>query len=164
MFVDGPCVGCYGARDPKEMKRPGARTVRLDIASRYEMLEMVQTVLQHLSGILGFDDDAAHYLSVAVRESVVNAIKHGNLLDDSKRVAVDFLLRSGAIEVHVRDQGPGFDPGTVPDPLAPENLLKADGRGIFFMRSFMDEVSYSFPARGGTVVKMVKKLPSGAAP
>ena len=140
------------------MKRPGGRTIKLDIASRFEMLEMVQTVLHHLSGLVGFDDEAAHYLSVAVRESVVNAIKHGNRMDESKRVAVDFLLRPGGLEVHVRDQGPGFDPGSVPDPLAPENLLKADGRGIFFMRSFVDEVSYAFPAKGGTVVKMVKKL------
>ena len=96
-------------------------------------------------------------MSVAVRESVVNAIKHGNHLDESKRVALSFTLRPQALEVEVRDEGEGFDPGAVPDPLAPENLLKPDGRGIFFMRSFMDEVSYSFPARGGTVVRMLKK-------
>ena len=135
-----------------------ARTVKLDIASRFEMLEMVQTVLGHLSSLVGFDDDGAHYISVAVRESVVNAIKHGNRGDESKRVAVAFTLHPQALEVRVQDQGPGFDPAAVPDPVAEENLLKADGRGIFFMRSFMDEVSYSFPARGGTVVKMVKRL------
>jgi serine/threonine-protein kinase RsbW len=135
-----------------------ARTVKLDIASRFEMLEMVQTVLGHVSNIVGFDEDGAHYISVAVRESVVNAIKHGNRGDESKRVAVAFTLHPKALEVRVQDQGTGFDPASVPDPVAEENLLKADGRGIFFMRSFMDEVSYSFPARGGTVVKMVKRL------
>jgi serine/threonine-protein kinase RsbW len=140
------------------MKISQARTVKVDIASRFEMLEMVQTILGHLAAILGFDEDRAHYMSVAVRESVVNAIKHGNKGDENKRVALAFTLHPQALEVRVQDQGSGFDPAMVPDPVAQENLLKADGRGIFFMRSFMDEVSYSFPARGGTVVKMVKRL------
>jgi serine/threonine-protein kinase RsbW len=141
------------------MKSLPARTVKLDIASRLDMLEMVQTVVTHLAGVVGFDDDATHYLSVALRESVVNAIKHGNAGDESRRVGLDFVLHPGAIEIRVQDEGTGFDPGAVPDPVAPENLLKADGRGIFFMRSFMDEVRYTFPPRGGTVVHMVKKLP-----
>jgi serine/threonine-protein kinase RsbW len=139
------------------MKASQSRTVKLDIASRFEMLDMVQTVLAHLAGMLQFEDDATHYMSVAVRESVVNAIKHGNQLDENKRVAVVFTIHPSALEVKVQDQGTGFDPAAVPDPVAEENLLKAYGRGIFFMRSFMDEVSYSFPARGGTVVRMVKR-------
>jgi serine/threonine-protein kinase RsbW len=141
------------------MKSLPARTVKLDIASRLDMLDMVQTVVMHLAGVVGFDDDATHYLSVALRESVVNAIKHGNAGDESRRVALDFVLHQRAIEIRVQDEGTGFDPGGVPDPVAPENLLKADGRGIFFMRSFMDEVRYTFPARGGTIVHMVKRLP-----
>lgn len=163
MLVDAPRGRCYGAPVPK-MKTLDTRTVRLDIASRFEMLEMVMIVLHHLATLAGLDEDAAHYLSVAVRESVVNAIKHGNRLDDSKRVGVEFLLHPRVIEVHVRDEGSGFDPSSVPNPVAPENLLKADGRGIFFMRSFMDEVSYSFPAKGGTLVTMVKRLPDAARP
>jgi len=139
------------------MKTAQSRTVKLDIASRFEMLDMVQTVLIHLASMLGFGDDATHYMSVAVRESVVNAIKHGNQLDETKRVGVVFTIHPEALEVKVQDQGAGFDPAAVPDPIAEENLLKAYGRGIFFMRSFMDEVSYSFPARGGTVVRMLKK-------
>jgi serine/threonine-protein kinase RsbW len=138
-------------------KNSQSRTVKLDIASRFEMLEMVDTVLAHLSGMLQFDEDAAHNMSVAVRESVVNAIKHGNQHDEAKRVAVVFTIHPSALEVKVQDQGPGFDPEAVPNPIAEENLLKAYGRGIFFMRNFMDEVSYSFPARGGTVVRMLKK-------
>lgn len=146
------------------MKTATTRTVRLDIASRYEMLEMVQTVLQHVAAIMGFDEEATHYLGVAVRESVVNAIKHGNRLDEAKRVSVDFDLHPEALEVQVRDEGAGFDPGAVPDPVAPENLLKSDGRGIFFMRSFMDDVAYTFPRKGGTVVRMTKRVPAGSRP
>lgn len=140
------------------MKPPEPRTVKLDIASRFEMLEIVQTVLVQLAQILGFGDDATHYMSVALRESVVNAIKHGNKQDEGKRVFLEFKLHAKALEMSIRDQGQGFDPGAVPDPVAPENLLKAYGRGIFFMRSFMEDVAYEFPRGGGTIVRMTKKL------
>jgi len=153
-----------GSPSPERgMKRSPSRTVKLDIASRFDMLEMVQTVLMHLSGIAGFDEEAAHYMSVAVRESVVNAIKHGNRGAEDKRVSIAFTLDAGHLEVSVRDEGAGFDPSAVPNPTAVENLLKVDGRGIFFMRSFMDDVSYAFPSGGGTVVTMTKtKKVSGA--
>jgi serine/threonine-protein kinase RsbW len=140
------------------MKRTPSRTVKLDIASRFDLLEMVQTVLTHVSGLVGFDEEATHYMSVAVREAVVNAIKHGNQADEARRVSLTFVLEPRTLEVIVRDEGGGFDPGSVPNPTAAENLLKACGRGIFFMRSFMDEVSYAFPSGGGSVVTMVKRL------
>ncbi|HXK11963.1 MAG TPA: ATP-binding protein [Vicinamibacteria bacterium] len=136
------------------------RTVTLDVASRFEMLDVVQTVLAQCCALAGFDEEAVHYMSVAVRESVVNAIKHGNKQDEAKRVHVQFTIHERALEVQVRDQGSGFDPASVPDPLAPENLLKAYGRGIFFMRQFMDEVTHSFPPKGGTVVRMLKRVPA----
>jgi serine/threonine-protein kinase RsbW len=141
-------------------KASADRTVKLDVASRFEMLDVVQTVLVQVCQLAGFDEESVHYMSVAVRESVVNAIKHGNKQDETKRVLLRFSLHARTLEVEVRDQGPGFDPHDVPDPLAPENLLKAYGRGIFFMRQFMDEVSHSFPARGGTVVRMLKRVPA----
>ena len=133
------------------------RTVTLDVASRFEMLDVVQTVLVQCCAIVGFDEEAVHSMSVAERESVVTAIKHGNKHDESKRVLVQFTIHDRALEVQVGDQGQGFDPSTVADPLAPENLLRAYGRGIFFMRQFMDEVTHSFPAKGGTVVRMLKR-------
>ena len=134
------------------------RTVKLDIASRFEMLDVVQTVVSHLATLVGFGEDAIHYMSVAVRESVVNAIKHGNRQDAEKRVDLLFTIGEKTLEVSIHDQGEGFDPSSIPDPLAQENLLKVDGRGIFFMKSFMDEVSYSFPPEGGTLVRMLKRL------
>lgn len=140
------------------MKSEKTSTVTIDIASRLEMLETVQTVLGHVTSLVGFDEDAAHYMSVAVRESVVNAIKHGNRGNEKKRVKVSFVIQPRVLEVAVLDEGPGFDPRRIPDPVADENLLKADGRGIFFMRSFMDVVEYSFPPKGGTLVRLVKRL------
>jgi len=141
------------------------RTVTLDIASRFEMLDVVQTVLAQCCTLVGFDEEAVHYMSVAVRESVVNAIKHGNRQDESKRVHIRFTIHDRALEIQVRDEGSGFDPASIADPLAPENLLKAYGRGIFFMRQFMDEVTHAFPAKGGTVVRMLKRVsPAEALP
>jgi serine/threonine-protein kinase RsbW len=142
------------------MKSSEPRTVKLEIASRLEMLDMVQAVVGQLGTMVAFDDDALHYMSVAVREAVVNAIKHGNRMEPDRRVAIEFVVHARALEIEVRDEGQGFDPQSVPDPVAPENLLKSYGRGIFFMRSFMDEVSYAFPARGGTVVRMLKRAVS----
>jgi len=139
-------------------KTEKSRTIKLEIASRFELLDLVQTVLTHAATLVGFGDESSHYMSVAVRESVVNAIKHGNRLDEERRVVLEFVIHEGSLEVVVRDEGGGFDPACVADPLAPENLLKTAGRGIFFMRSFMDEVDYSFPSRGGTIVRMVKRV------
>jgi serine/threonine-protein kinase RsbW len=98
-----------------------------------------------------------------VRESVINAIKHGNAGDERKRVHVEFTPIQTAdlpegIVIRVRDEGPGFDPSTLPDPLAPENLLKASGRGIFLIRSFMDEMVLQRAPEGGMEVVMVKRV------
>jgi serine/threonine-protein kinase RsbW len=94
------------------------------------------------------------------------AIKHGNREDYAKIVTVEFavtpLADPNELVVRVLDQGEGFDPGEVADPLAPENILKSSGRGIFFMRSFMDDVVLRRGAQGGMEVRMVKKLATGA--
>jgi serine/threonine-protein kinase RsbW len=140
-------------------------TVRLQIHSNFEMLDFVQIVCDRMAQLGGLDEDAVHWIGVAVRESVINAIKHGNREDLRKLVTVEFTFTPTAapleLIVRVLDQGEGFDPGEIADPLAPENLLKASGRGIFFMRSFMDDVSIRRASEGGMEVRMVKKLSSG---
>jgi serine/threonine-protein kinase RsbW len=141
-----------------------ASIIRLTFPSEFEMLDVVQLVSDRLCRDCALDDDAVHWVGVAVRESVINAIKHGNRLDERKRVTVDFRLVPEAspreLVVHVRDEGEGFDASSIADPLAEENLLKSSGRGIFFMRSFMDDVSIVPRPQGGMEVRMVKKLPS----
>jgi len=136
-------------------------TVRLDFHSSFDMLDFVQVVSDHLARLAGLDEDALHWVSVAVRESVINAIKHGNAGDTRKRVHVELTpLETTAprgIAIRVRDEGAGFDPDTLPDPLAPENLLKSSGRGIFLIRSFMDEVAVRRAPEGGMEVLMVKR-------
>src|SRR5690606_23784796 len=112
----------------------------LAVASRFENIELVQAVVDDLLGRLGLDEEERHWIGLAVREAVANAIKHGNAGDPTKQVEVEVGLESGQVVVTVRDEGGGFDPGLVADPLAPENLLRPGGRGIFYMRSLMDAV------------------------
>jgi serine/threonine-protein kinase RsbW len=136
--------------------------IRLEVPSSFDVLDLVQLLSDRLSVLAGLDEDAIHWVSVAVRESVINAIKHGNREDRSKHVTVEFRLTPGPkpdeFTVQVFDEGEGFDPDAVANPLDPENVLKSSGRGIFFMRSFMDDVSIARRPEGGMVVRMSKKL------
>ena len=138
--------------------------VRLKIHSVFEMLDLVQLVSDRMGQMAGLDEDAVHWVGVAVRESVINAMKHGNRLDEAKSVTIEFAFVPAAtpteLIVRVMDEGEGFEPDLIADPLAPENLLKSSGRGIFFMRSFMDDVSVHRVPEGGMEVRMVKKLPN----
>jgi len=136
--------------------------VRLEFTSAFEMLDFVQVVSDHVGQTLGLDDDTQHYVGVAIRECVINAIMHGNRNDSSKHVFVEFSTVNAphsVLTIRVRDQGEGFDPDTLADPLAPENLLKASGRGIFLIRSFMDDVQLRSAPEGGMEVRMIKRLP-----
>ena len=141
-------------------------TVRLQIHSNFDMLDFVQVVSDRMGQLAGLSEDAIHWIGVAVRESVINAIKHGNREEYGKLVTVEFTFRPAAdpneLVVRVLDEGEGFDPQEVADPLAPENILKSSGRGIFFMRSFMDDVTLQRGAGGGMEVRMVKKLATSA--
>ena len=93
---------------------------------------------------------------MAVREAVTNAVLHGNRQDETKTVEVGFATSGKALVITVRDRGAGFDPEAVPEPTAEPNLLKASGRGILFMRSFMNDVRWERHPEGGTVVRMTK--------
>ena len=146
----------------------GAQTVRLDIYSTFEMLDVVQAVSEHLGRLAGLDEDALHWVAVAVRESVINAIKHGNRNDASKHVFVEYEtappVEPPKLMIRVRDEGEGFDPESIADCLAEENLLKSGGRGIFLIRSFMDDVRVQRAPEGGMEIRMTKRIqPLGAA-
>jgi serine/threonine-protein kinase RsbW len=141
-----------------EMRTHSPWTVQLDLDSRLEVLADVQDTVSRVAEAAGLDEDTATDVTVAVRESVINAMKHGNAFEADKHVRIAFIVLDDALEVEVEDQGPGFDLAALPDPFDAANLLRPDGRGILFMKTFMDEVRYSFPARGGTVVRMRKRL------
>jgi serine/threonine-protein kinase RsbW len=147
------------------MPTPSGQVVHLEFSGVFEMLDFVQIVTEHMGRSVGLDDDARHWVSVAIRESVINAIKHGNRHDASKHVFVDFETPHGEPEltIRVRDEGEGFEPEAVADPLAPENLLKSSGRGIFLIRNFMDHVQLQRAPEGGMEIRMTKRAPSGAS-
>ena len=107
---------------------------------------------------MGLGDEFVFAIDMAVRESVANAVKHGNRFDKSKPVNVVLEKDAGSFRLQVRDFGEGFDFDHVADPTDPANLLKANGRGILFMNTFMDEVEWTRPEGGGMAVKMSKKL------
>jgi serine/threonine-protein kinase RsbW len=134
--------------------------IRVQLPSTFELLDLIQLLSDRCSAMAGLDEDATHWVSVAVRESVINAIKHGNREDQAKHVTVGFELlnRPREFVIEVLDEGEGFDPDHVANPLDPENMLKSSGRGIFFMRSFMDDVSIARRPEGGMAVRMSKKL------
>ena len=136
--------------------------VRIELPSSFELLDLVQIVSDRMSTIAGMEEDAIHWVSVAVRESVINAIKHGNKENHAKHVTVEFLLspreRPENFVVEVLDEGDGFNPDEVANPLEAENVLKSSGRGIFFMKSFMDDVTMARRPEGGMSVRMSKKL------
>lgn len=134
------------------------RQLHLTFGSRFENIELVQTAIDEAVAERGADDDARHWIGLAVREAVANAIKHGNKQDAGKRVDVELTFGEGYVDIVVADQGNGFEPEKVRDPLAPENLFKTNGRGIFYMKRFMDEVSYAPRPGGGTIVTLRKRI------
>lgn len=132
-------------------------TTELALPSRIEAIEDAAAIAAEFISRAGIGEDAAFGVDMAVREAVTNAVLHGNRQDESKVVEIQFKNSAAGLEITVRDEGRGFNPEGVPDPTDPQNLLKTNGRGILFMRTFMDEVEWSHHPDGGTVVRMVKK-------
>jgi serine/threonine-protein kinase RsbW len=134
-----------------------AETTELSLPSRIDTVATAAAAVAEFLSRSGISDDAAFGIDMAVREAVTNAVIHGNRNDENKTVDVTLKSSPDAVEISVHDQGPGFNPEEVPDPTAEENILKASGRGIFFMRNFMDEVNWLIRPGGGTTVRMLKR-------
>jgi serine/threonine-protein kinase RsbW len=134
------------------------QTTRLVLPSHIEAVGDVDAAVTHFVQSCGIGEADAFGIDMAVREAVTNAIVHGNREDEAKAVEVTFNCLEHALEIEVKDQGQGFDPTAVPDPTDPANILKTSGRGIFLMRSFMDEVDWLARPEGGTTVRLVKKF------
>jgi serine/threonine-protein kinase RsbW len=127
------------------------------LASRQESVEVAVRAAGELAMRCGFGEDARGHIDLAVREATVNAILHGNRFDPAKQVTVSFESAPGRLTISIRDQGPGLNPATVPDPLADENLRKPSGRGLLLIRTFMDKVEI-VNVSPGTQITMTKFL------
>ena len=147
--------------------RVPATLARIDFCSDLDMLPLIDALSQHVAQSLGLDEESIHWLTVATREAVVNAIVHGNQSDQAKRVHVEFAsvgdASRAAVSIRVRDEGAGFDPGSVPDPLAEPNLLRPGGRGLLLMRSVLDDVRLHCSPDGPTEVVLLKRAADTAA-
>src|SRR6201993_3458009 len=128
-----------------------------NLDSTLETVDRAEQTASRIASENGFDDDQVMQISMAVREAAVNAVLHGNAYDPDKKVKLDFERTSSDLVITIRDQGKGLDLDKIPDPLAPENLLKTSGRGIFLIRSFMAEVQIH-PSQTGTEIKLIKHV------
>ena len=100
----------------------------MTLESKLTSVDPVEAKADQLAREAGFDEDTASQIAMVVREAVINAILHGNKKDPAKQVQVSFELSDEALKIKIADEGPGLDPESVPDPLAPENILRSSGR------------------------------------
>jgi serine/threonine-protein kinase RsbW len=125
--------------------------------STLETVDNAEQTATRIASESGFGEDEVMQIAMAVREAAVNAVLHGNAYDPEKKVELEFERTKDDLIITIRDQGKGMDMARVPDPLAPENLLKTSGRGIFLIRSFMDDVHIT-PSQAGTEIKLIKHV------
>ena len=129
------------------------KSVKLTLPSDHAAARAVQEqILQELARFK-FDNQSHFAVKLALEEALINAIKHGNRLDSSKKVHVEYKITARQIEISVEDEGPGFDRGGVPDPTLDENIEKCSGRGILLIEAYMNQVHWS---RGGRRLHMIK--------
>ncbi|MEP6993829.1 MAG: ATP-binding protein [Acidobacteriota bacterium] len=130
----------------------------MSLSSRFENIEMAQHLCSQLLEGRDVPEETRHWILMALREGLANAIKHGNQQDISKHVHLEMDIVADTLAIQIRDEGSGFDPAAVGDPLSPENRLKTSGRGIFYMRTFMDDVRFEPHPGGGTQITLKKNL------
>lgn len=136
--------------------QPTNTEIRLELPSRLELLSIIDKVVNGVADQLAFEDDDKDAIAISVIEAGTNAIQHGHKHDPNKIVRITFHLHPDELEVEVEDEGRGFDLELLEDASAPENLLRERGRGIFIMRSMMDEVRFDFHPEG-TVCRLIKR-------
>jgi serine/threonine-protein kinase RsbW len=136
--------------------------VSYTLDSTLETVDHAEENASRIATELGFKEDEVMQISMAVREGAVNAVLHGNAYAPDKKVILAFERNGDDLVITIRDQGRGINLNEIPNPLAPENLLKTSGRGIFLMRSFMDVVEIR-PSQTGTEVKLIKHVHGSTA-
>jgi serine/threonine-protein kinase RsbW len=131
------------------------------LASTMDSVAEVEQTVEKVATEAGLDEDETFRVTMASREAAVNAVLHGNAYDPNKQITVSIENTGKSLIIRIADEGEGLDPDKLPDPLAPENLLRGTGRGIFLIRSFLDEVHFR-QLHPGTELTLVKHLPPAA--
>jgi serine/threonine-protein kinase RsbW len=133
-------------------------TNELTLPSRIESVEEAAISINQILSRSGVNEEVSFGVDMAVREAVTNAVLHGNKQDEGKFVHVTTRTSPNSVEISVHDEGEGFNPQDVPNPTESENIMKTSGRGIFFMRTFMNDVEWFIRPEGGTTVRMIKQF------
>ncbi|MFQ5601772.1 MAG: ATP-binding protein [bacterium] len=133
-----------------------SKQLTMTILSRLEEIEQVERLAEKAADKMQFDEEEKDSLAIAVTEAVNNAIIHGNKQNKKKKVHIKFTFQKKKLIVTIKDEGEGFNPEKLSDPLAPENLLKESGRGIFILSTLMDDVKFKFN-KDGTEISMFKE-------
>lgn len=139
---------------------PTTQRIEVTLETLLESVDLAESIVKRVAEASGFEEDDVHKIGMAVREGVINAYNYGNQHDRHKKIHIIVELEPERMVVHVLDEGKGFELAEVPDPLAEENLLRTSGRGIFLMRSFMDDLQVQRGPEGGAELIMSKRLPS----
>jgi serine/threonine-protein kinase RsbW len=141
--------------DAVTVSKSGRRSFRLN--STMESVAQIEAAADQLAAEAGLDEDQRFHIAMAMREAAINAVLHGNEYDPARHIEVSLENTGADLVFQIADQGHGFDPNHLPDPLAPENLLRGTGRGIFLIRSLMDEVHFR-QLHPGTELTLIKHL------
>ncbi len=117
-------------------------TISIQIPSIIENIRMIESFIDNAKERFHLDEDLYGNIMIAVTEAVNNAIRHGNAGNSSKNVFLSLTLNDNLLKFVVKDEGPGFNHDSLPDPTSPENLEKPGGRGIFLMKHLSDQVEF----------------------
>ena len=134
-----------------------ANRIEVTMETLLDSVALAEGITERVARAAGFNDDDCLKIGMSVREGVINAFRYGNREQRHKKIQLIFEVEDDKFVVHIVDQGRGFELCEVPDPLAEENLLKTSGRGIFLMRTFMDEFDVRRSTQGGAELVMAKK-------
>ncbi len=136
-------------------------SVKLVIPSRVRLVDLVHSAAEKIAEMAGFSDEEMLNIGLAVREAVINAIKHGNGEDASKEVEILLEVTGRGVRVRIRDDGAGFNPEGTADPTVADNLMKTSGRGLLLIRAFVDDVRFQYKQGRGMEVTLEKALKTG---
>jgi len=134
----------------------GSSTLERELDSRLESADAAESLAMEVAQAAGFDEEEQHRFGMAVRESVINAVVHGNRYNARKKVRLRIAADKERLVVTVSDEGEGFELESLPDPVAGENIFQQSGRGIYLIRTFVDEFQVRRLSPRGTEVKLVK--------
>src|SRR5271166_6175238 len=143
---------------------PETKHLEVTLETHVESVNLAEGMCLRVAEAAGFSEEECYRIGMSVREGVINAFHYGNQEKPEKKIHLGIDLTTDKMVIHVMDEGKGFLLTDVPDPLAEENLLSTSGRGIFLMRTFMDEFDVVSGRTGGAEIIMMKKLPPPTPP